>query len=303
MQLHADDIDFKKIDWQRFEELCFDMLVKSQYHSLVWRQGGSDKGRDIEAKLTVGNSLVGAYEEKWFVECKHHDSGIGVIEITEKIEWAKAEAPNHFLLITNSYLTQNTREWLEKIENLVSFKIHLIEGKKLKELLLNFPDLVMRYFYDSYHVLLRELLKQWVYFDVWPEPAILHRLHAEIEPRKLDRNELVFYFAAVSKMSEEIEQYCSDKNIEMVEPKYLLKFIGKVVNMNYPLHLNLTGRVYEQELSPNFWGCSFVTRPGTDLSYIFVSERVGFEHLQIAAIKKDRHLDVFVAIGHKVANI
>src|SRR5687767_14495502 len=114
MILQEKDIDFSKIGWKLFEELCFDLLLKYHFHSLVWRQGGRDKGRDIEALFTVTNALITNFPEKWFIECKHHKGGLKVTDISDKIEWALAEKANHLLLITTSHLTQPTREWLDK---------------------------------------------------------------------------------------------------------------------------------------------------------------------------------------------
>ena len=34
------DIDFTRLDWKQFDELCFDLLIKYQFHSIMWRKGG-----------------------------------------------------------------------------------------------------------------------------------------------------------------------------------------------------------------------------------------------------------------------
>src|ERR1700744_1837673 len=98
------DIDFKKLNWKQFEELCYDLLVKFQYHSLAWRQGGADKGRDIEAKRYVTETVIDPFLEKWFVECKCYTHGLPVEEVIEKVSWAEMEKADHFLLIVSSYL-------------------------------------------------------------------------------------------------------------------------------------------------------------------------------------------------------
>ena len=50
MIFREDDINFDRLYWKQFEELCYDLLVKFHFYSMAWRQGGSDNGRDIEAK-------------------------------------------------------------------------------------------------------------------------------------------------------------------------------------------------------------------------------------------------------------
>jgi hypothetical protein len=71
-----EDVDFEKIDDKEFEELCFDLLLKFGYQSLIWRQGGADSGRDIEANYAVVNPLIGSYIERWFIECKKYSGGV-----------------------------------------------------------------------------------------------------------------------------------------------------------------------------------------------------------------------------------
>jgi hypothetical protein len=59
MDYRDEDIDYTKIKWQRFEELCFDILHKYQYYGLKWNKGGADGGRDIEACFGVANPITG----------------------------------------------------------------------------------------------------------------------------------------------------------------------------------------------------------------------------------------------------
>jgi hypothetical protein len=136
-----DDIDFTRLSGKRFEELCFDILARLGYYDLVWRQGGADNGRNIEGCLDVNNSLVGSYAEKWFFECKNHQAGINVRDISDKIDWAKAEQADHFVLFSSSYLTNNAMTWLEKTKDRCTFNIHVITDKNLKNLILRYSDI------------------------------------------------------------------------------------------------------------------------------------------------------------------
>jgi hypothetical protein len=135
MYFNEDDIDFSKIeDFKKFEEICFDLLYKIGYHSLVWRQGGSDNGRDIEAYFTLSNPLVGPYTEKWYIECKYYTGGVPVDEISSKFDWAEVERAQHLVIITSSYLTTATRTWIEKRMERATFRLHVLEGKALIKL-------------------------------------------------------------------------------------------------------------------------------------------------------------------------
>src|SRR5690606_243066 len=151
----------------RFEELCFDLLVKYQFYSLVWRQGGADSGRDIEANFTASNSLTGQYTEKWYIECKHHKKGLEIIDMNTKIRWETVCDIDHFILITTSYLTKSTREWINAKCKSFNFRVHLIEGKELKSRLLQFPELVNMYFLDDYLALVKSAYRNWVTHNIW----------------------------------------------------------------------------------------------------------------------------------------
>jgi len=156
-----DDINFDTLTDGEFEEMCLDLLLRLGFHSPIWRLGGADNGRDLEVKFSVVNPLVQSYTEKWFVECKRHSTGINVTDLDTKIAWANAERPKHLVFITSSYLTNNTRVWLEKIIDLQKpfYKIHCIEGKALKNFLIAFQEITAKYFGDKYSKLLILSLK------------------------------------------------------------------------------------------------------------------------------------------------
>ena len=141
MLYDEDDIDFLKLSDSDFEEVCFDLLLRLGYKSLVWRLGGADNGRDIEGQFAVSNSLTGTYDEKWFFECKRYEAGIPPEQMNSKFAWADAEKPKHLVFLVSSYLTNNARTWLEKISADKAYKVHLVEGKQLKLLLLSFLTL------------------------------------------------------------------------------------------------------------------------------------------------------------------
>ena len=63
MNIEEADIDYSKLNSKEFEELCFDIILRLGFHSVVWRKGGADNGRDIQAKFTTINPLVENYIE------------------------------------------------------------------------------------------------------------------------------------------------------------------------------------------------------------------------------------------------
>ena len=105
MIYNEQDIDFQTITDRRFEELCFDLLLRLGFKGLTWRQGGADSGRDIEGRFHTTNPLTDNYDEKWFVECKRWTVGVPITELDTKIAWADAERPKHLVIIVSSHIT------------------------------------------------------------------------------------------------------------------------------------------------------------------------------------------------------
>lgn len=270
MTFEDKDIRFEKLEWKDFEELCFDLLLKYQFHSLNWRQGGGDKGRDIQAIFTVANGLIGAYQEHWFVECKHYKKGVPQSEISTKIEWAEAEKADHLLILTSSYLTVAASEYLEKKRANLSFGIHLIDGKNLKLRLLLFPDLIVKYFADDTTKLVRDLLRQWIYHDYILERGMLLKLIKSIDPSKLNIDELVFLlFSYKSCDFDDV----TDEFYEEVDVDYdfLYKSIIDGKNSKFPIG----------NIAPSMITFDILNEGGTSQSYIRELEQLRWHHVNI----------------------
>lgn len=204
------DIDFKRITPLQFEELCFDLLLRFGYKGLTWRQGGADKGRDIEGRLTINNPLVEAYEEKWFFECKHYSKGVPPEQLNSKIAWADAENPKHLVIFASSYLSDGCRHWIELIGKEKPYRIHVLEGKYLKTLILSFPDLVAKYFLDKYAGLLLSELNNWLIHNVLPHPQTFKILAEKLDITKLTPSELAFLWCSSIIKVSEVEEWIED---------------------------------------------------------------------------------------------
>lgn len=235
MNFEESDINFNRIDWRQFEELCFEMLMKYQYHDLIWHQGSADGGRDIEGLSTVVNPLLGAYTEKWFFECKFYTGGVPMDELVSKIGWATAHRVKHFVLITNTHPTKDTWDYLNKIQETSNFKIHVINGKMIKLRLLAFPDLIVKYFADDTVVWVKNLVRQWLFQKALPEVKTLARLAEVVDPTKLAKEELVFLMMAY----ESIDYDENDLPIDLdpFDFDFLWPEIIKHQNENYPVNL------------------------------------------------------------------
>jgi len=264
------DIQFEKLQWKDFEELCFDLLLKYQFHSLNWRQGGGDKGRDIQAIFNVANGIIGAYQERWFVECKHYKKGVPQNEISSKVEWAEAEKADHLLIMTSSYLTASASEYLEKKRTSLPFGIHLIDGKNLKQRLLPFPDLIVKYFADDTTKLVRDLLKQWIYHDYVPERGMLVKLEKNINPAKLNLDELVFLLFSYENC--DFDDLADEFGEEIdVNYDFLYKYIIASKNSEFPI----------DNIDPYMYTFDMLKAGGSSQSYIQQLDQLSWHHVNI----------------------
>jgi len=137
----------EKLDYVKFEQLCRDLIVAMEYSDVIWRQGGGDSGRDIEATLKRKHpDGITHSTEKWFFECKKYSSGISVRDIDDKINWANAERADYLAFMSNSYLTNPCREYCKKEMETKRLKILEWTDLKFRDILFGFPDLCDYYF-------------------------------------------------------------------------------------------------------------------------------------------------------------
>jgi hypothetical protein len=216
-----EDIDFNLLSSTLFEELCFDLLTRLGFQSLKWRQGGADSGRDIEAKLLVSNPLVGHYLENWFFECKNYSGGVSPDKLDSKFAWADVEKPNHLVFIMASYPTNPCREWLEKKQSNVDYRVHLVEGKQLKSLVLLYDDLVERYFLNQSERLFRNAFVDWIASGVFADPKRLVVFSKEIDAERLNLEELAFLLTSFCEEASERQALENKDNIAIDFPLHI----------------------------------------------------------------------------------
>lgn len=111
-------------------------------------------------------------------------------------------------------MTTSCRQWLDKLRPNKPYQIHVIEGKALKVLLLNYPEIVQRYFANQYDLLLRDLIKQWVLFDFLPSPEHLFLLAKSLNPFRLKPEELAFLLCAWHAKEAEIDDWLEQESLD-----------------------------------------------------------------------------------------
>ena len=125
-----------------FEEYCFELLKKLPFNSVDWRKGTSydsspsDRGRDIECKLTREDIDGSEVHETWFVECKHYKEGVPPTKLHNILAWAQAERPHVALIIASGFLSNPAKDYLEnyRLKNLPPYRIKYWERPQLEEL-------------------------------------------------------------------------------------------------------------------------------------------------------------------------
>lgn len=200
-------IDFNKLKPEEFEELCFQLILKSDFVRVTWRRGGPDNGRDIEAYYKTHNNIISEQYEKYFFECKKYEKGVPPSELNSKIAWADAERPKHLVIFVSSYLTNNAREWIEKIKRDKYYSIHILEEKEIISLLLEHEDLISKYFIaDKNKKLLTETIEKWLIYNLIPDFYTYYYLLENLDKSSLTTKEVVFlyilYFTHYSKLEE-----------------------------------------------------------------------------------------------------
>lgn len=210
MNYSEDDIKFEKITAHQFEELTFDLILRLGFRNLVWRQGGADNGRDIEGIYVTENSLVEPYSEKWFFECKLYTDGVSPEKLNSKIAWADAEKPKHLVFFVSSYITNNARIWLEKISLDKYYKIHIIESKYIKKLLLGYPEIISIYFFDEYIKILTDAKKNWLIHNLLPDPSFYSLLSNKLNLSITTVDDLAFLWNSFFRKCDIIDEWCED---------------------------------------------------------------------------------------------
>ncbi|WP_087750585.1 Eco29kI family restriction endonuclease [Paraburkholderia caledonica] len=137
-----------------FEEFCADLLVDAGFYGLSWRRGTglasspADQGRDIECRKYSRDDLDNSgYEEKWFVECKHHRQGVPPERLNSALAWASAERPDHLLIIASNFLSNPAKNFLETYQqrNVPPFRIRVWERPDLERIVVGRARLIAKY--------------------------------------------------------------------------------------------------------------------------------------------------------------
>ncbi|MBU3185639.1 restriction endonuclease [Clostridium estertheticum] len=198
MIVREEDLDWDKIEPEKFEELCYDLFLEYDYFNLNWLKGSFDFGRDLVAYKIKNDNLVGPITEKWHFECKKYSGGIGKDLLSTKLSSAEANRADHLVLITNSYFTPSAKEELDKLMNMMHFKLHYIEGKKLINMLIQNPKIVFKYFDLNYRSLLNEFKINCNRYGFLPNITQISKMINNIQHKYMTVQDYVFLLLSIT---------------------------------------------------------------------------------------------------------
>lgn len=146
-------IDFSKLNGKTFEQLSKDLLEEIDF-TLI-ENSNHDQGFDIIAKYCYLDPFKVMISETWLVECKLYRDKRPSLSVVEQISHSilNFPMPAKGLIITNSFLTSVSKQWLTSFSKEKHIYIRLIEETELKRLLLQHENIVEKYFLHSNLVL------------------------------------------------------------------------------------------------------------------------------------------------------
>lgn len=234
--LKIEDITFFEIDSSKFEKLCFELLMRLGFKEVKWRGGINDQGRDIEAKYNISNPLLGDTSETWHFECKKYKAAVGKSEFLDKIAWADSNKPDKLVFFISSHVTNQTRFWIDNINQSKFYEIKVIEGHELKRILLDFPDLVKLYLTRGDYSFLVDQMKSWLLYDGEMATSVIKNFLNYLDMEKLSDSELLFLFTSSLFAKNRIFEH--DEGVDEFDfthiIKELKKRIGKLTRKIFP---------------------------------------------------------------------
>ena len=150
---HMPKLDFSSITDTQFEEFCFHLLDRLGFVNVDWRKGtplpasSADSGRDIVCQQITEDVDRTKHLETWFVDCKHYRKGVPPEVLQNLLTWAEAERPRTALFIASGFLSNPSKEYLEKYERnrRPPFRIKYWERPTLEKLTTGRRALLMEY--------------------------------------------------------------------------------------------------------------------------------------------------------------
>jgi len=142
---------------------------------------------------------------------------VSVKHVSSKFDWADAEGADHLVLILSSYPTNPCSDWISKKRATARFKVHVIDGKHLKQVLLKFPQPLERHFASPVQRVLRNSTVDWVLCALLPEVGRVSYILCNSDLSRLDLLERAFILASLAASQSGIGSKVDGQNEEFAE--------------------------------------------------------------------------------------
>ncbi len=141
-------VDFERLSPSEFEQLIVALLKKLRFVDIEEQRIYGDMGFDILAKTKTRNPFGGMSFISWAIEIKYNKNSRADISSLKQLSYYLEDRSIDVngVLITNGQLTSTAREWLEFNEKEKRTSITVVDGVKLKQLILKHPSIVDDFF-------------------------------------------------------------------------------------------------------------------------------------------------------------
>lgn len=141
-------VDFDTLSPQMFEELIVALLRKLRFFDIEQQHDIGDMGLDLIAKTKTRNPFGGTSFINWIIEIKYNKNSRADISSLQKLSYYLEERAMDVngVLITNGQLTSTALDWIEYNEKEKRTSITVVDGVKLKQLILKHPKIVDEFF-------------------------------------------------------------------------------------------------------------------------------------------------------------
>lgn len=147
-------VDFKKLDWRKFQDLCADLLTAEGFINVYAGGEGPDRGRDVSAEEDIFSHSGFVERVKWVVQCKHYaDSNqpVRATEIAEIQDYLEEHGADGLFIITDTVLTASAVSKIEKFNQTKrhSYRDRFWDNRELVNKLIKNEDILIKYFGES----------------------------------------------------------------------------------------------------------------------------------------------------------
>jgi hypothetical protein len=126
-------IDWSRVSADDFEVLISQLLSYLRFSNIEWFRGPGDRGRDVVATTETEELPGRAKTIKWIIECKRRSEALSPSDLSSSLVWVEAHQPDRYLLVTNAWLTPDTRDWIAAQRQRLGIDLQFLEGTELEQ--------------------------------------------------------------------------------------------------------------------------------------------------------------------------